>query len=587
MNETQQMFTHNAGLCQPSTSATKPTTAQVNLENVQDFSNVCRTCATITEFVIPIFAGEGLQNNLADKIHSHLPIKVTETDVLPRVVCYQCASTLLAWHELVACCRHADAALRTRLTADPSIQTDKDQKLINTKTNLTSEEDAQSKSKETKNCLSRSVKSETLSISPTAIVNQSSAPLLKSIAAPIRPSLLVKSAAPPIQVMPPLIQTIASRFPVMAPPVRFVTHTTQPMMIPGRSIASQTPTSTRQLPKYAHRNCEYCNIMYSEDKYYQHMVSNHSELVFFCEECNRFISKTVLVIHMSLHAYGYIPKIDVDCKKGQAIDVNQDAVQISTLEKVDAALTAQISKTSKSKPENEFSDHSDVENAFDPIPESVFEAIEDSQDTQTSDTRQTPEREHFGSKSDISIPSKENSKKSNKKSQICPICSRKFSASSSFFYHMKFTHKKVKEHECDVCFRKFATRASLAAHLPIHTGERQFECKECKKCFRSKASLYIHEQIHNGIKNMSCTLCHMSFRWKTHLARHMKRHSAEKVHLCATCGRGFSVRYDLMRHVRTHTAGKFACEECSLVFAQLRYLKTHINKKHPTKCDTN
>lgn len=43
---------------------------------MEDFSTVCRTCATVTEFVIPIFDGEGLQNNLAEKIHKHLPIQV-------------------------------------------------------------------------------------------------------------------------------------------------------------------------------------------------------------------------------------------------------------------------------------------------------------------------------------------------------------------------------------------------------------------------------------------------------------------------------------------------------------------------------
>lgn len=36
-------------------------------------------------------------------------------DALPVVLCYQCSSTLLAWHELVQCCLHADTALRATL----------------------------------------------------------------------------------------------------------------------------------------------------------------------------------------------------------------------------------------------------------------------------------------------------------------------------------------------------------------------------------------------------------------------------------------------------------------------------------------
>ncbi|KAJ0173414.1 hypothetical protein K1T71_010563 [Dendrolimus kikuchii] len=116
-NETEQIYLLNPAVNQSSSTQKfiefelTPSTP-VNLEN---FSNVCRTCATITEYVVPIFEGEGVQNNLADKIHKHLPIQVSKQDVLPGVVCYQCASTLLAWHEMVQCCVQADAALRTRL----------------------------------------------------------------------------------------------------------------------------------------------------------------------------------------------------------------------------------------------------------------------------------------------------------------------------------------------------------------------------------------------------------------------------------------------------------------------------------------
>ncbi|XP_075983020.1 uncharacterized protein LOC142981190 isoform X3 [Anticarsia gemmatalis] len=116
------LYSSGASLSEPSGSSDKlvvalPTT-DVNLDDVKDFSNVCRICATVTELVIPIFSGEGLQNNLADKIQKHLPIKVSTTDVLPQVVCYQCSSTLLAWHELVKCCVQADQALKTKVAAD-------------------------------------------------------------------------------------------------------------------------------------------------------------------------------------------------------------------------------------------------------------------------------------------------------------------------------------------------------------------------------------------------------------------------------------------------------------------------------------
>lgn len=38
--------------------------------------------------------------------------QVTETDSLPQQMCYQCASTLIAWHDLVISCLEADKKLR-------------------------------------------------------------------------------------------------------------------------------------------------------------------------------------------------------------------------------------------------------------------------------------------------------------------------------------------------------------------------------------------------------------------------------------------------------------------------------------------
>ncbi|PNF18793.1 hypothetical protein B7P43_G01649, partial [Cryptotermes secundus] len=73
---------------------------------------LCRVCASANEYLIPIFDGEGLEHELGMKIQKHLPIKVTETDNLPQQMCYQCASTLIAWHDLVISCVEADKKLR-------------------------------------------------------------------------------------------------------------------------------------------------------------------------------------------------------------------------------------------------------------------------------------------------------------------------------------------------------------------------------------------------------------------------------------------------------------------------------------------
>ncbi|XP_046658832.1 uncharacterized protein LOC124353063 [Homalodisca vitripennis] len=80
-----------------------------------DITQLCRICANPNEYLIPIFHGEGLEHELKSKISRHLPIKVAESDNLPTNLCYQCASTLIAWHDMVVGCLEADEKLRALL----------------------------------------------------------------------------------------------------------------------------------------------------------------------------------------------------------------------------------------------------------------------------------------------------------------------------------------------------------------------------------------------------------------------------------------------------------------------------------------
>ncbi|XP_054272706.1 zinc finger protein 624-like isoform X1 [Macrosteles quadrilineatus] len=78
-----------------------------------DISQLCRICANPNEYLIPIFHGEGKEHELEEKISKHLPIKVAESDTLPTNLCYQCASTLIAWHDMVVGCIEADDKLKS------------------------------------------------------------------------------------------------------------------------------------------------------------------------------------------------------------------------------------------------------------------------------------------------------------------------------------------------------------------------------------------------------------------------------------------------------------------------------------------
>lgn len=74
--------------------------------------SVCRLCANKNEKVIGIYSEEGIANDLANKMNLYLPIKVSENDQLPLQCCWGCASTVLAWHELVIASVEVDRRLR-------------------------------------------------------------------------------------------------------------------------------------------------------------------------------------------------------------------------------------------------------------------------------------------------------------------------------------------------------------------------------------------------------------------------------------------------------------------------------------------
>lgn len=75
-------------------------------------NSICRLCATQNERLIGIYSEEGIGNDLSSKINLYLPIKVSASDDLPQQCCWNCASTLLAWHELVLNSVEADRKFR-------------------------------------------------------------------------------------------------------------------------------------------------------------------------------------------------------------------------------------------------------------------------------------------------------------------------------------------------------------------------------------------------------------------------------------------------------------------------------------------
>lgn len=356
--------------------------------------------------------------------------------------------------------------------------------------------------------------------------------------------------------------------------------------------------ASRRSTPILRKACDYCRSEYPQNDYTDHLTTAHADRLFLCQECENYVDKKDFFSHMTVHAMEYssengrkeIRRLIKSRARNTGTSHNWFVLQNYDMgEEIEAPAPAETAAASSGEGEedqNDFSDQSDSEYNFGPLPESVFEAIEDSQDNQTDIESIGTSNEDASTRSaatgnNVSKTDKAKVLKQNLvRARRCSICGKEYTVSSSYFYHMKYSHKETKEHACKTCGRKFATKGSLVQHANIHTGECPFKCDECGKKFRSNASLYIHKQTHNGRKSYTCTHCDASFRWKTHLARHMTRHSKEKGHVCTVCGRGFSIKCDLLRHAKTHEAGKINCETCGAAFAQVRYLKVHMEKKH-------
>lgn len=86
-----------------------PTTPQLVSINL-----ICRLCANEIQNnkLIGIYSEDGLNNDLPNKMNMYLPIKVSENDELPQQCCWDCASTVLAWHDLFIASIEADRRLR-------------------------------------------------------------------------------------------------------------------------------------------------------------------------------------------------------------------------------------------------------------------------------------------------------------------------------------------------------------------------------------------------------------------------------------------------------------------------------------------
>ncbi|KAJ8714291.1 hypothetical protein PYW08_007911 [Mythimna loreyi] len=468
-NETEHIFLLNPAPSEPPAptqgmvALEPPPISQVNLDNVKDFSHVCRTCATITEFVMPIFADEGLQNNLADKIHKHLPIKVCKGDELPLVVCYQCASTLLAWHELVQCCMQADAALRAKLRSN--------QRKINrpnSKPSTSIEEETESK------LFYTSVRNALVDFhidldeedADVAIVCQKCAQVpaltgVHSLADHIRqdhfPELLDNSVKTFINDYVTFVQALADDS-------------------DRETVSDIKETSPIVLPALL---CPFCSSVFSSATRLVHHLNKHVEVntadgVMCCDLV--YSDKKLFVRHLQ--------EEHVEQRTDDSVCVN-------------CGFTAETWEELK---EHYRDAHNDVK---------TKQRKAESANNQKYIPAVCPEcNKTFSNKYNMFAHMRRHARTA---LYPCDKCSKTYRNQGNLTHHKKIAHQGKLEFICVECGEAFPRRSERDIHARIHSGETPYKCPHCGKAFRAKNTLTQHLEMHADTRKYECNVspCHL------------------------------------------------------------------------------
>ncbi|XP_020706544.2 zinc finger protein interacting with ribonucleoprotein K-like isoform X4 [Athalia rosae] len=492
-------------------------------EQNQSWNELCRVCANSSDHLIPIFEGEGLEHDLSSKIHRYLPIQVSREDSLPSHLCYHCASTLLAWHELTESCIDAEQRLlKMKKDLQEKEQTVTLEDSLNEKSAAPPSADSNQITKTQMPAEGLRVKGESNEESKT----NDSERFTHYIQFPRLPSLsdFRRAYQALLQYYQKEIKPLEQTLPKNVENSQWLDLTS---LDNGTSCSSPVDLNSgtqlsekRIIPAITIE--ENVNSAASG----RHSLPN--------------IINTLVVTETSDEEV-------VDQKYDSMTDENPLSLELPT----------------EPKSSNEKSESTKLE-----AQTATTKTMYDCKLCNKKFQRQESFHVHMQSHNDA-------------KRFTCHICGKQFGQTGSLYYHLKHVHGGVKQHACDLCGRSFAMKAAMEDHRRIHTGERPYCCASCGKTFKTKASLYIHSKTHTDELPHKCSYCSKAFRWKQQMLGHLTIHTGQKNHICEICGKRFGVKNDLTRHKRIHSEEKpFTCQQCGLSFGQKRYLKNHERTRH-------
>ncbi|XP_019699474.1 zinc finger protein GLI4-like [Harpegnathos saltator] len=451
-----------------STNVKEATLDKRQTEETFQWTDLCRICANASDHLISIFEGEGAELDLSSKILKYLPIQISRSDTLPLQLCYHCAVTLLAWHELSKDCLNAEKKLleikdtlqskQQNCNGIPSVNLDVPASVTSTISTVSNvvipQTDQQAEGKDS-----------TYDTEETNKSNRSC-----GVQTPFKVFLDTQNVFwKPYRKRP--VEAVCAKKPDTVKDCDSVwvavmgTSLDQPTELPAEQPQSidplRLPVKAEEVPtpdegqkkkrkrhnaSKSHKQCAECGKCFKlKDSYLRHMRIHKDERPFTCHICGKqFRDSGGLSRHLK----------DVHAKlKNFTCDL--------------------CGRSFASKA-----------------------------------TREDHRRTHTG-----------------ERPYVCDSCGKTFKSKASLYIHSKL-HTDEFPHACSYCAKRFRRRQEMLAHVTKHTGEKNHTCDTCGKKFRIKSELARHQLIHSENKPFVCAKCGLAFRQKRYLNNHIKsRHN--------------------------------------------------------------
>ncbi|XP_069673061.1 zinc finger protein 260-like isoform X14 [Periplaneta americana] len=556
-----------------------------------DTGQLCRVCANPNDYLIPIFDGEGLEHELSMKIQKHLPIKVTETDTLPQHMCYQCASTLIAWHDLVISCVEADKKLRElqmeendddddkggEMFESPSLDSEMTDDVIQPSTSETQNQNQVSKTPSSKKAAVAKEKKSKLKMilvkgPPAGTSGQKTASktqVAKALElAKSKDGVSQDSASERLEESTnrQKIRQIEEDSDQdghhkMAQP-EFNVHGTYDNLSAyevfglntghSKSVESEMDiqfNSVMEVTDINNFNFNFSDIR--DNKTVKHSKKQHLH----CRYCGKeFKSNAVYRKHLKIEHNGCL---DFRCRICQEVFTSKEALQ--------SHKTVHNINVGKNCEEITHLCHTCGR---------TFNTL--------SKLRSHEKRVHQDCPSKQVIDKK----------QICEVCGKEFQFTKYLKKHM-LKHGE-KNFVCETCGKRFETKYMLKMHQECHSEIRPYVCEICRSSYKRHRNLLSHEQEVHGIFSLGpgkekeslsfpCDVCKKEFTTKKKVAIHMRTHTGERPFHCEECGNRYTSRSSLYIHRRVVHEGRkcvekgvFLCDVCSKSFATKHYLDVHL-----------